>query len=190
MAEDRSKIGDTKNTLPRFIHLRVHSAYSLLEGALKIPQIIQHAILDHTPAVAITDTNNLFGALEFSQYCFSHGIQPIIGCQLAVDFADENDNLRSFQGHYPANFCSLVLFAASEIGYTHLVRLVSRAYLDKSDTDPPHIKIDWLASHSEGIIALTGGQGGPINFSLAEGKKERAIKRLTYLKKFLLIVYM
>ncbi|WP_375706188.1 PHP domain-containing protein, partial [Bartonella sp. AA2SXKL] len=80
MSEDKSKIRDEKQPFPHFIHLRVHSAYSLLEGALKIPQIIQHAISDHTPAVAITDTNNLFGALEFSQYCFSYGIQPIIGC--------------------------------------------------------------------------------------------------------------
>ncbi|WP_208439936.1 PHP domain-containing protein, partial [Bartonella grahamii] len=142
----------------------VHSAYSLLEGALKISQIIQHAISDHTPAVAITDTNNLFGALEFSQYCFLHGIQPIIGCQLTVDFGDGNDNLPFVKARSSSYFCSLVFLAASESGYAHLVRLVSRAYLDKCDTDPPHIKVDWLLSHSEGIIALTGGKGGPINF--------------------------
>lgn len=183
MAEDKSKIRDKKKSLPRFIHLRVHSAYSLLEGALKIPQIIQQAISDHTPAVAITDTNNLFGALEFSQYCFLHGIQPIIGCQLTVDFGDGNDNLPFVKGRSSSDFCSLVLLAASESGYAQLVRLVSRAYLDKCDTDPPHIKVDWLLSHSEGIIALTGGKGGPINFSLAEGRKERAVERLTYLKK-------
>ncbi|WP_156851015.1 DNA polymerase III subunit alpha [Bartonella refiksaydamii] len=183
MVEDKSKIRDKKKSLPRFIHLRVHSAYSLLEGALKIPQIIQHAISDHTPAVAITDTNNLFGALEFSQHCFLHGIQPIIGCQLAVDFGDENNNLPFVKGRSSPDFCSLVFLAASESGYAHLVRLVSRAYLDKCDTDPPHIKIDWLLSHNEGIIALTGGKGGPINFSLVEGKKERAVERLIYLKK-------
>lgn len=182
VAEDKNTIREIKKSLPRFIHLRVHSAYSLLEGALKIPQIIQHAISDQTPAVAITDTNNLFGALEFSQYCFSHGIQPIIGCQLAVDFGDENDNSRFAKWHHPSDLCSLVLLAASEIGYAHLVRLVSRAYLDKCDTDPPHIKVDWLSSHSEGIIALTGGRGGPLNFSLAEGRKERAVERLISLK--------
>ncbi|WP_074381658.1 DNA polymerase III subunit alpha [Bartonella doshiae] len=183
MSEDKNKMQDDKNTLPRFIHLRVHSAYSLLEGALKIPQIIQHAISDHTPAVAITDTNNLFGALEFSQSCFSHGIQPIIGCQLAIDFNDESDNSRLVKGRCASDFCSLVLLAASESGYAHLVRLVSRAYLDKRDTDSPHIKAEWLLSHSEGIIALTGGNKGPINLLLAEDKKERAVERLTYLKK-------
>ncbi|VEJ45477.1 DNA polymerase III subunit alpha [Bartonella vinsonii] len=182
MAEDKNTIREIQKSLPRFIHLRVHSAYSLLEGALKIPQIIQHAISDQTPAVAITDTNNLFGALEFSQYCFSHGIQPIIGCQLTIDFGDENDNSRFAKWHHPSDLCSLVLLAASEIGYAHLVRLVSRAYLDKCDTDPPHIKVDWLSSHSEGIIALTGGKGGPLNFSLAEGRKKRAVERLISLK--------
>ncbi|WP_212112344.1 DNA polymerase III subunit alpha [Bartonella queenslandensis] len=183
MVKDKNKMQEYKNSLPRFIHLRVHSAYSLLEGALKIPQIIQQAISDRAPAVAITDTNNLFGALEFSQYCLSHGVQPIIGCQLTVDFCDENDHSRLVKGRNASDFCSIVLFAASETGYAHLVRLVSRAYLDKCDTDPPHIKVDWLSEHSEGIIALTGGKGGPINRSLSEEKKERAVECLIYLKK-------
>ncbi|WP_406604265.1 DNA polymerase III subunit alpha [Bartonella gliris] len=182
MSEDKSKTRDDKKSLPRFIHLRVHSAYSLLEGALKIQQIIQHAISDDMPAVAITDTNNLFGALEFSQYCFSHGIQPIIGCQLTIDFDDENHNPRLVKWQPSSDLCSIVLLAASERGYAHLVRLVSRAYLDKGDTDPPHIKADWLLSHSEGLIALTGGRGGPVNLALAEDKKARAVERLSYLK--------
>ncbi|WP_019223495.1 DNA polymerase III subunit alpha [Bartonella rattaustraliani] len=183
MAENKSKTQNNKKSFPRFIHLRVHSAYSLLEGALKIPQIIQHAISDYAPAVAVTDTNNLFGALEFSQSCLSQGIQPIIGCQLAIDFGDENNHSHFVKGHHPSDFGSLVLLAATERGYAHLVRLVGRAYLDKCDTDPPHIKADWLLAHSEGIIVLTGGKGGPINLLLEEDKKERAVERLTYLKK-------
>ncbi|WP_208438889.1 PHP domain-containing protein, partial [Bartonella grahamii] len=161
----------------------VHSAYSLLEGALKIRQIIQHAISDHAPAIAITDTNNLFGALEFSQYCFTDGVQPIIGCQLAIDFEHENYDPRLIKPRNPSDFASIVLFAASEAGYAHLISLVSRAYLDKRDTDPPHIKADWLLSQNEGIIALTGGWNGPINLALVENKKERAVEHLTYLKK-------
>ncbi len=183
MVKNKNKMQENKNSLPRFIHLRVHSAYSLLEGALKIPQIIQQTISDHAPAVAITDTNNLFGALEFSQHCLSHGVQPIIGCQLTVDFCDENDHSRLAKWRNPSDFCSIVLLAASETGYAHLVRLVSRAYLDKCDTDPPYIKAHWLSAHSEGIIVLTGGKGGPINLSLAEEKKEHAVERLIYLKK-------
>ncbi|AQX30773.1 DNA polymerase III subunit alpha [Bartonella schoenbuchensis] len=182
MPAKKSKILNSKNSLPRFIHLRVHSAYSLLEGALKIRQIIQHAISDHAPAIAITDTNNLFGALEFSQYCFTDGVQPIIGCQLAIDFEHENCDPRLIKPRNPSDFASIVLFAASEAGYAHLISLVSRAYLDKRDTDPPHIKADWLLSQNEGIIALTGGWNGPINLALVENKKERAVEHLTYLK--------
>nr|CBI79231.1 DNA polymerase III alpha subunit [Bartonella sp. AR 15-3] len=161
----------------------MHSAYSLLEGALKIKQITQHAISDNMPAIAITDTNNLFGALEFSQSCFIDGIQPIIGCQLAIDFGDENCNSSLAKLRHSSDFSSIILFAASEIGYANLVQLVSRAYLDKSDVDCPHIKADWLLTHHKGIIALTGGPSGPINLALAEDRKERAVKRLTYLKK-------
>ncbi|WP_336276758.1 DNA polymerase III subunit alpha [Bartonella sp. CB178] len=179
----KNKIQFDKNSLPRFVHLRVHSAYSLLEGALKIPQIVQNAISDCVPAVAITDTNNLFGALEFSQHCISHGLQPIIGCQLTIDFGNEDDDQRLADWRHPSDLYSIVLLAASEVGYAHLVKLVSRAYLDKNDTDPPHIKADWLLSHSEGIIALTGGKGGPINSLLAEGRRERAVGCLTDLKK-------
>ncbi|EJF90126.1 DNA polymerase III subunit alpha [Bartonella melophagi] len=182
MPAKKSKILNSKNSLPRFIHLRVHSAYSLLEGALKIRQIIQHAISDHAPAIAITDTNNLFGALEFSQYCFTDGIQPIIGCQLAIDFEHKNYDPRLTKPRNPSDFASIVLFAASEAGYAHLISLVSRAYLDKSDTDLPHIKADWLLLQNEGIIALTGGWNGPINLALVENKKERAVEYLTYLK--------
>ncbi|MDD9329090.1 MAG: PHP domain-containing protein, partial [Bartonella sp.] len=131
----------------------------------------------------ITDTNNLFGALEFSQYCFADGIQPIIGCQLAIDFGDENCNSSLAKLRHSSDYSFIVLFAASETGYAHLVRLVSRAYLDKNDTDLPHIKADFLLRHHEGIIALTGGPGGLINSALTEDKKERAIERLTYLKK-------
>src|SRR6185295_7362087 len=70
-----------------FVHLRVHSAYSLSEGALKIPEIVSLCKNAGMPAVAITDTNNLFGALEFSAACKDGGVQPIIGCQMAL--ADE-----------------------------------------------------------------------------------------------------
>lgn len=181
--EEKGIALNKKDTLPRFIHLRVHSAYSLLEGAIKIPQIVQHAVSDNAPAIAITDTNNLFGALEFSQYCFAEGIQPIIGCQIAIDFGDKDDHSRLAKYHYPSDFPSVVLFAASKTGYACLVRLVSRAYLDEHNTNFPHIKADWLLSQSEGIIALTGGSGGPINLALAEDKKEWAIERLMDLKR-------
>ena len=78
----------TAEAAVKFVHLRVHSAYSLLEGALRLEQIIKFAAGDGAPAIGICDTNNLFGALEFSEKAAKAGIQPIIGCQLDVDFGD------------------------------------------------------------------------------------------------------
>lgn len=166
---------------PGFIHLRVHSAYSLLEGALKTDKIIAHAAGDHEPAIAITDTGNLFGALEFSQKCFKAGIQPIIGCQLAIDFQDEKQDWRVAKYRALADLPSIVLLAATDKGYANLVHLVSRAYLDKADMEPPHIRSSWLADLAEGIIALTGGPHGPVNQALAADRAERAGQRLDLL---------
>ena len=73
---------------PEFVHLRVHSAYSLLEGALPLKKILAKATADSQPAIAITDTNNLFVALEFSQKAMEEGLQPIIGCQVSIDMED------------------------------------------------------------------------------------------------------
>ena len=77
-----------------FVNLRVHSAFSLLEGALPIDRIVEFAVADNAPAVAIADTGNLFGALDFAQKAVKAGIQPIIGCQLDVDFGDEAERCR------------------------------------------------------------------------------------------------
>ena len=75
--------------MPGFVHLHVHSSYSLLEGALTIARLAELARSDRQPALALTDTDNLFGALEFSDKLASAGVQPIIGCALALDFADQ-----------------------------------------------------------------------------------------------------
>ena len=77
------------NASPQFVHLRVHSAFSLLEGALPIKKIIGKAVADSQPAIGIADTNNLFAALEFSQKAMDDGLQPLIGCQLSIDMEDE-----------------------------------------------------------------------------------------------------
>jgi DNA polymerase III subunit alpha len=89
-----------------FVNLRVHSAFSLLEGALPIDRIVEFAVADNAPAVAIADTGNLFGALDFAQKAVKAGIQPIIGCQMDVDFADEAAT--AGQGHSnapPGRWC-------------------------------------------------------------------------------------
>ena len=113
---------------PGFVHLRVHSSYSLLEGAIHIKGLVSLAKADKQPALAVTDTGNLFGALEFSEKAFESGIQPIIGCELLVDFLDETGGRRAPVGRDGAGpLAPLVLLAATPSGYDALARRVSRA---------------------------------------------------------------
>src|SRR5450755_4601709 len=111
---------------PAFVHLHVHSSYSLLEGALPIARLAELAKADRQPALALTDTDNMFGALEFSDKMAGSGIQPIIGCALAVDFADQDNQMRPGGGGLSASARALprlVLLAATEAGYRNLLHL-------------------------------------------------------------------
>jgi DNA polymerase-3 subunit alpha len=159
---------------PGFVHLHVHSAYSLLQGAMKIGRLAELAKADHQPALALTDTDNMFGALEFSDKMASSGIQPLIGCALAVDFGDQDPTARNALGSAPAR---VVLLAMREEGYRSLMRLNSRAFLETPVNEPPHIKLDWLKGESDGLIALTGGPEGPISLALAADHGALAIAR-------------
>src|SRR5271156_3644701 len=145
-------------TDPGFVHLHVHSSYSLLEGALTVARLAELAKKDRQPALALTDTDNMFGALEFSEKMAGAGIQPIVGCSLAVDFGDQDTR----NSHLAQIWPRLVLLAATEAGYRSLMRLSSRAYLETSPEQHPHIKIGWLDGDSEGLIALSGGPGGAL----------------------------
>jgi DNA polymerase-3 subunit alpha len=146
-----------------FVHLHVHSAYSLLKGSIKIAKLGELAKADRQPALALTDTDNMFGALEFSDKMAAYGIQPIIGCELAVDFGDQDANARNALAAGPAR---IVLLAAREAGYRNLMRLNSRAFLETPIHQAPHIKFDWLADNADGLIALTGGPEGPIALAI------------------------
>src|SRR4030081_947903 len=109
-----------------FVHLHVHSAYSLLKGSIKIAKLGELAKADHQPALALTDTDNMFGALEFSDKMAGYGIQPIVGLQLAIDFGDQDSNARNVLSAAPSR---IVLLTARERGYRSLMRLNSRAFL-------------------------------------------------------------
>jgi DNA polymerase-3 subunit alpha len=160
-------------TEPAFVHLHVHSSYSLLEGALTIARLAELAKQDRQPALALTDTDNMFGALEFSEKLAGYGIQPIVGCALAVDFGDlETRNTAADQA-----LPRLVLLAADENGYRTLMRLCSRAYLETSAQERPHIKISWLTEASDGLLALSGGPGGPLDGPIAGGQNAVALAR-------------
>ncbi|MBB3235051.1 DNA polymerase III subunit alpha [Phyllobacterium endophyticum] len=166
----------------RFVHLRVHSAYSLLEGALQIPKVIGLAVESKAPAIAITDTNNLFGALEFAQKGSKAGLQPIIGCQLDIAFHDQTEENRSVNRREALGLAPLVLLAATEEGYANLVRLISRAYLETPAGDPVHVASSWLSGWSEGIIALSGGPEGTIAKAIKDDRVDRARQRLVHLR--------
>jgi DNA polymerase-3 subunit alpha len=160
-----------------FVHLRVHSAYSLLEGALSIKQLAELAAADGMPALAVTDTGNLFGTLEFAGKMAEKGIQPIIGCQVAVEFGEaEADGRSSVQRE--RQFADIVLLAATEAGYWNLVRLVSDSFMRDDGGARPHVEIAELAARAAGLIALTGGPGGPVDRAIANGQTHQAAERL------------
>src|SRR6476619_2782265 len=146
-----------------FVHLHVHSAYSLLKGSIKIAKLGELAKADRQPALALTDTDNMFGALEFSDKMAGYGIQPIVGLELAIDFGDQDPNARNALATAPAR---IVLLAARERGYRSLMRLNSRAFLETPVHQSPHIKLEWLDDDAEDLIALTGGPDGPISLAL------------------------
>ena len=147
-----------------FVHLRTHSAYSLSEGAIRPDKIVALAKEAGMPAAAITDTGNLFGALEFSQYCVGKGIQPIIGCQVGL--------ARSDNPRLPPD--PLVLLAQDAAGMANLQRLSSFGFLDTDPSLKPQLPFARIAENSGGLLLLTGGTTGPIGRLLAEGQKAEA----------------
>ncbi len=172
---------------PRFVHLKVHSAYSLLEGALPIGTLAKLAEKSGMPALALTDTDNLFGALEFSNKLADTGVQPIVGVSLAIDFEDvqKPTGLHAVGPAGKPAGCDgrLALLAMNEAGYNSLMKLVSAAHLGARDGDSPHVGITKLALHTAGLIVLTGGPDGPIDRPIAEGQDALAKPRLLELKK-------
>ena len=139
-----------------FIHLRLHSIYSLLEGAMQVKKLPSLCAEARMPAVAITDSNNLFGALEFSETAAKAGVQPIIGCQLDLMYAKASRPDERAPDPLP-----IVCIAQSERGYMNLMELSSLAYLEAGDA-PHHVTVEALEAFAEDVICLTGGALGPL----------------------------
>ncbi|MBQ9335100.1 MAG: DNA polymerase III subunit alpha [Alphaproteobacteria bacterium] len=145
-------------TLP-FIHLRLHSAYSLCEGAVKLPDLIHTCEARAIPAVAITDTNNMFGALEFATKASGAGIQPIMGLQLDI--------------RHCGIIAPIVLLAKNELGYKNLMKLMTCFYI-KCKEETRFVTLENLHQYDNGIIALTGGAKGLIGSLILNGNNELA----------------
>jgi DNA polymerase-3 subunit alpha len=164
---------------PRFVHLRLHSAYSLLEGAIRVKDVPKLCKADRMPAVAITDTGNLFGALEFSEILAGAGIQPIIGVTLPVMLDETGEPGRGARRDLSG---TLALLAKDEAGYENLMKLSSRAFLGPEAGDFPHVPLDLVAELSDGLICLTGGPAGVVNRLLVNGQRPAAEALLGQLK--------
>ncbi|HEV7996062.1 MAG TPA: DNA polymerase III subunit alpha [Stellaceae bacterium] len=159
--------------LADFVHLHVHTAYSLSAGAIPVKEVARLCRDERMPAVAITDTGNLFGALEFATACAAAGVQPIVGCELVLVFGDKTPGRNGSPGRL-AEPERIVLLVQSEVGYRNLLALVSRSYLTGDGTAEPAVGIADLAAASAGLVCLTGGPKGPVGRQLADGQAEAA----------------
>ena len=152
---------------PRFIHLRVHTEYSLLEGAVRLKKLPGLCEKMEMPAVAVTDTNSMFSALEFAVTSSGAGVQPIMGCQVDLTY------VKAQPGEKPKTPAPLVLLAQSETGYENLMKLSTCLYVDKGG-QLPQVTLEELAERSEGLICLSGGPDGPVGMLLQQGQRPAA----------------
>ena len=155
-----------------FVHLRVRSAYSLLEGAIRIDRLVETCRAWRMPACAIADRGNMFGALAFSEECREAGVQPIIGCDLGIGEGTERPGQ-----HNPAPSW-LLLLAQDEAGYRNLMALTSEAFIEGGTGNggggQPLVTLDALAARAGGLLALTGGPAGPVGRLLVDGQIKAA----------------
>src|SRR5690625_2896212 len=146
-----------------FVHLRLHSEYSLVDGLVRIEPLVQRCVELGLPACALTDQTNFFGLIKFYQAAMAAGIKPLIGCDLLLWSEEE--------GGQPAVLCLLV---QNEQGYRNLIELISRSYLEGQHQGVARTHPDWLAGHTEGLIALSGGRSGDIGQALLAEQPELA----------------
>ena len=149
---------------PKFVHLRCHSEYSIVDGTTRVEDYVSHAIKDQMPALALTDLSNLFGAIKFYKAARGGGIKPIIGCDLWLENAQNRDQ--------PSR---IMLLCQSVQGYSKLCTLLSRAYLENQHRGHPEIKRDWLLeSGTDGLILLSGAMMGDVGQALLQNNHQQA----------------
>ncbi len=168
---------------PKFVHLRVHTAYSLSEGAMKVPALIHKLHERNIPAIAVTDTANMFGAKAFSSYASGEGIKPILGCQFYVRNPDADDLLKT-KGKEACRD-KIVLLVMNAVGYENIMKLMKRFYLDNTASgDEPQLKYSDLAELNDGLIALSGGTDGAVGRLILQNRESEAEDVLQKLHSF------
>ena len=159
---------------PQFIHLRVHSAYSLLEGAMKMDKLVSKAVDMGYPAIAVTDTATMFGAKAFSHMAPEKGLKPILGTQMYLRNPDADDPLKSKGRVVEPD--KIVLLIQNKTGYMNTIKLMNKSYLGglTGTTEKSQITLDDLHAHNEGLIALSAGADGQIGRLFLEGRQDEA----------------
>ena len=167
---------------PKFVHLRVHTAYSLSEGAMLVPKLM-HKLHDlGIASIAVTDTANMFGGKAFSKYASDEGIKPILGCQFYLRNPDADDVLKSKGRVIDPD--KIILLVQNAEGYANIMHLMKISYLDNPQpTEKPQLKMEDLEKYAGGLIALTGGVEGQVGRLLLENREEEAKEVLLQLQK-------
>jgi DNA polymerase III subunit alpha len=144
-----------------FVHLRIHTEYSVVDGTLRVDAAAAAARADAQPALAITDLANLFGAVKFYKACRAKGVKPIIGVDVWMEpFAEVGDKQPS----------RLLLLVAGRQGYLNVCELIARAWTGNAQRSQAWVKWAWLAERGEGLIALSGADQGAIGQPAAPGR--------------------
>ncbi|MCB1665218.1 MAG: DNA polymerase III subunit alpha [Pseudomonadales bacterium] len=151
----------------QFVHLRLHTEYSIVDGLVRIDELVNKAAALGMPAVAITDHSNLFGLIKFYSSAMRAGLKPICGCDVLV--ANEDNPQRPFP---------LALLVRNKEGYRNLTELISRAYTDKVGHGQVIVQREWVAQHAKGLIALSGGRDGEIGRCLLDDDGDKAEQAL------------
>ena len=162
-----------------FVHLHLHTVFSLLDGALRLKQLFQRAEEYKMPAIAMTDHGNMFGAVDFFIQAKEHGIKPIIGCEVYV--APKNRFEKTTIAGLPDASYHLILLAKNEAGYKNLSKLITKAFFE-GFYYKPRIDKELLSQHSDGLIALSSCLKGELSRLLAVGKMEEAINTASFYK--------
>jgi DNA polymerase III subunit alpha len=162
--------------MPRpYVPLHLHSHYSVLDGASKVPDLVKIAAENNMPAIALTDHGVMHGAIELYQHCRKMGVKPIVGCEIYLLDGDPTDKVTKKKPNH------LILLAKDNAGYKNLVKLVTKGQLEGYYYKP---RVSWeqLADYSSGLVALTACLGGPISQPILQGNPEEARERASKLK--------
>ncbi len=155
--------------MKNFVHLRIHSEYSLVDGLVRVDELAEAVAADGMPACALTDLTNFFALIKFYKAASAAGLKPIFG----ADFYMRDDTDES-------HINVVCLLAQNDMGYRNLTQLISRAWLEGQYQDVAYIQRDWLRECSDGVIVLSGGRYGDIGRALGNGKEQLAAERLQW----------